>query len=101
MASFLPLGGLAWPVRPAADGEGVEAELVPVTANVTGAKACTHQGRSEVAWIVVGLVVVHLVGGARSQAKGRELEEGLAAPGRNVQQERPGRRQDAEKLHQR
>src|ERR1051325_6304565 len=75
-------------VRFGARRERVQAELVREAADAAGLEAGLDQQRPQVAHFVVHLVVLHLAGRAEAELERRELEESLAAPGRNVDQAR-------------
>ena len=60
---------------------------------LAGTKAGRHQQRPQIADVVVHLVVVHLDRGAQAQPERRQLEIGLPAPRRHVDQRDAARRQ--------
>src|ERR1700736_3628046 len=71
----------------AAGRERVEAELVAVAPDVVGSESCAAEQRPEVARVVVRLVVVHLIGGAHTDAERGQLEEPLSPPAGNVDEQ--------------
>ena len=87
--------------RDAAHRERVEAELVPVAADVARQEAGPHEQRPQVARVVVALVVVHLLGRADAEPERGELERALAAPRRDVDEHDAARGGDAAQLAQR
>jgi hypothetical protein len=71
--------------RHPADGRGVEAELVTVTADQAGPEPGSNEHRPKIPRIVVGLVIVHLLCGTDAEAKRGELQKRLAKPRRDVE----------------
>ena len=74
---------------------------MPAARILRGTEPGANEERPEVAWVVVRLVVVHLLGRAEPEAEGGELEEALPAPARHVDEAHAAGRDEPPQLDER